>query len=59
MDEPGGLLSVSTNYDKRLHVRGISECRCVKLTLINPFVSFSCCCCFVKAYWAVQTANVS
>lgn len=46
IDEPAGLLSVSTNYDKRLHVCGISQCRCVKLTLMNPFVYFSCCCCF-------------
>lgn len=42
IDESGGLVSISTNYDKRLHVCGISECRCVKLTLINPFVHFSC-----------------
>lgn len=55
IDEPGGLLSISTNYDKRLHVCGISECRCVKLTLINPFVYFGCCCFSVNAYWAIKT----
>lgn len=55
IDEPGGLLSISTNYDKRLHVCGISECRCVKLTLMNPFVYFSCCCFFVNVYWAIKT----
>lgn len=42
IDESGGLVSISTNYDECLDVCGISECRCVKLTLINPFVYFSC-----------------